>query len=116
MKTTMIMLSELQKRFGYSNAQMEAKGDWIVVYSAAEKKHVRLIVGTLPLSASLKDFERRYTSLIRKAHHLGSDYGLVVAGTYKGGFRVGVRTGGARDGGPAWKLPGGNGKFVPLHN
>ena len=114
MTTQTAILIELNTRFGFFDQQIQAKGNWIVVYSEAEKKHVRLLVRTLPTTSSEKAFVQSNTALIRKAHCLGADYAMGVVGTWKRGFRSAFRTAGLRDGGPAWKLPGADGTFLSL--
>jgi hypothetical protein len=95
MSPTRAVVQELETRFGYSRQQMETKGNWIVVYSEAERKHVRLLVEALPEKTSEKAFVRANKALIVKAHRLGSDYALGVVGTRSGGFRSAFRTAGA---------------------
>ncbi len=81
--------------------------------SYAEKKRVKMLVGPRPELTS-QQFGRFSDALRKKARRLEADYALGVTGNWRGGFRFGFRTAGTRDGGPAWKLPGADGKFLPM--
>jgi hypothetical protein len=113
MKTTTTMLLELQTRFGYAKDRIKTDGDWIIVYSEAEKKHVRLIIKTATEGSSEQAVSRANAALLRKAHQVGADYALGVIGNMHGGFRFAYHTRGRHDGALAGGLPAADGKLLP---